>query len=129
MHLGIMCTLDGETNVGLLAGETAWPAWFRLLLCEANNPELLFGNIRVFVLSAHHDKPIVQHFSHRDIVESALVESKFDLQFGAFFDRDVVSSILCYSMFQSLDASLGLKDLSCTHDAQYLCYVYCDAAL
>ena len=31
-----------------------------------------------------------------------------------------VSSILCYSMFQSLDASLGLKDLSCIQYAQYL---------
>ena len=40
-----------------------------------------------------------------------------------------VSSISCYFIFQSLDASLGLKDLSCILYARYHCYVYCDAAL
>ena len=44
-------------------------------------------------------------------------------------DISVVSSISCYFIFQSLDASLGLKDLSCILYARYHCYVYCDAAL
>ena len=46
--------------------------------------ELYFGIIHVFVFGAHLDKPIVQSFSDRGIVDSAIVD--FDLQFGAFVD-------------------------------------------
>jgi hypothetical protein len=35
----------------------------------------------------------------------------------------ILSSISCYFIFQSLDASLGLKDLSYIHFARYHCYV------
>ena len=37
--------------------------------------------------------------------------------------EQIVSSISCYFMVQSRDTSLGLKDPSCLHYAQYLCYV------